>query len=128
MRTGTEQSAQTTVQAIERMYGVCMERYMVVRFSLANNNTVFAVGKNDAVRDGIKRAVHGLLLRMGAVGEKKRITFNSTFACIAPGVKFGKIGIYRACKSWPRCENGLGSSMTPYRPKGSQENANIANY
>jgi hypothetical protein len=52
------------------MYGVRMERSMIVRFSLANNNTVFAVGKNDAVRDGIKRAVHGLLLRMGAVGEK----------------------------------------------------------
>ncbi len=49
------------------MYGVRMERGVIVRFSLANSNTVFAVGKNDAVRDGFERAIHDQLLRLGAV-------------------------------------------------------------
>jgi hypothetical protein len=45
------------------MYCVRIERGVIVRFSLANNYAVFAVGKNDAVRDGFKRAIHDQLLR-----------------------------------------------------------------
>jgi hypothetical protein len=52
------------------MYGVRMERSVIACFGLANINAVFAVGKNDAIRDGLERAIHGLLLRLGAVGER----------------------------------------------------------
>jgi hypothetical protein len=45
------------------MYGVGVERGVVVRFSLANNDAVLAIGKNGAVRDGLNRTLHGLLLR-----------------------------------------------------------------
>jgi hypothetical protein len=101
------------------MYGVRMERGVIVRFSLANNNTVFAVGKNDAVRDGFERAIHDLAPAPGRGLERKNETFNSTVACAAAGVKFGKFRICRACGGWPGCENDPGSSMTPYRPEGS---------
>ncbi len=92
---------------------------MITRFSLANSNTVFAAGKNDAVRDGFERAIHDQLLAWRGL-ERKCKPSKSTVACAAAGVKFGKFVIYHACGGWPRLENDPGSSMTPYRRKGSQ--------
>jgi hypothetical protein len=35
------------------MYGVRMERRFIVRFSLANIDDVFAIGKNEAIRNSV---------------------------------------------------------------------------
>jgi hypothetical protein len=43
-----------------------MERGIRIRFSLADDSAVFAYCEDDANRDGIKRANHCQLLRLGA--------------------------------------------------------------
>ena len=93
---------------------------MIAVFRLADISAVFAGGKNGANRDGVKQAVHGLLLRCRARFGEKNVKPQSTVACATAGVKFGKTRKSEPMKHGRGCENDPGTSKTPYRRTGSQ--------